>query len=342
MSSTAVTGAGASPTPYSPYNPRNRAIGVREVAGILRNYGVPDRVRNLELYKRAFVHGSYVRAEAEAFAAGCDAHEGLAPCPEGCIDLRSKSNERLEFLGDGVLECITKCYLYRRFPKANEGFMTEKKMDIVKNESIGRIAYEMGLYKWYLLSADAEAKKFRTNHKRLGCLFESFLGALFLDFSDHGKDMARGYSVCAAYIEAIFDRHINWTALITSDDNYKKQLQVMVQQTFGITPTYLQLRRTEEEGFTVGVYVALNVPVEDVRHEKSVALRAVLDSREGREIRRRVPEAASAKTDAAAAFRLLREYSEAHDGRLFVCLGTESHMIKKKAEQECCRKVLGL
>ena len=41
--------------------------------------------------------------------------------------LRTKSNERLEFLGDGVLECITKYYLYRRFPKENEGFMTEKK-----------------------------------------------------------------------------------------------------------------------------------------------------------------------------------------------------------------------
>ena len=39
------------------------------------------------------------------------------------------NNERLEFLGDGVLECITKYYLYRRFPKENEGFMTEKKID---------------------------------------------------------------------------------------------------------------------------------------------------------------------------------------------------------------------
>ena len=48
----------------------------------------------------------------------------------------------LEFVGDGVLELITKYYLYRRFPKANEGFMTEKKIAIVKNESIGKLAYE--------------------------------------------------------------------------------------------------------------------------------------------------------------------------------------------------------
>ena len=45
---------------------------------------------------------------------------------------------------------------YRRFPKENEGFMTEKKIALVKNESIGRMAYEMGLNKWYIISANAE------------------------------------------------------------------------------------------------------------------------------------------------------------------------------------------
>ena len=71
----------------------------------------------------------------------------IAPKPPGCLPLSTKSNERLEFLGDGVLECITKYYLYRRFPKEDEGFMTEKKIALVKNESIGKLAYEMGLNK---------------------------------------------------------------------------------------------------------------------------------------------------------------------------------------------------
>ena len=99
------------------------------------------------------------------------------------MPLSTKSNERLEFLGDGVLECITKYYLYRRFPKEDEGFMTEKKIALVKNESIGKQAYEMGLNKWYIISNHAEEKKTRTNLKKLGCLFESFLGALFLDYN---------------------------------------------------------------------------------------------------------------------------------------------------------------
>ena len=99
------------------------------------------------------------------------------------MPLKQKSNERLEFLGDGVLEAITKYYLYRRFPKENEGFMTEKKIALVKNESLGRLAYNMGLNKWLLLSNHAEDKKSRTNLKKLGCLFEAFLAALFLDYN---------------------------------------------------------------------------------------------------------------------------------------------------------------
>ena len=58
----------------------------------------------------------------------------IADKPANCMKLRTKSNERLEFLGDGILEAITKYYLYRRFPKENEGFMTEKKIALVKTK----------------------------------------------------------------------------------------------------------------------------------------------------------------------------------------------------------------
>ena len=80
---------------------------------------------------------------------------------------KKKSNERQEFLGDGVLELITK-YILQEISKENEGFMTEKKIAIVKNENIGRIAYEMGLHKWLIISKNAEEKKTRTNLKKVG------------------------------------------------------------------------------------------------------------------------------------------------------------------------------
>ena len=67
-------------------------------------------------------------------------------------------------MGKG-LELITKYYLYRRFQKADEGFMFEK--IALVNEHIGRLAYEMRLHKWLIMSRHAEEKKTRTNLKNL-------------------------------------------------------------------------------------------------------------------------------------------------------------------------------
>ena len=165
---------------FNPYNPLNSEITLNDVQYILTKYGIPSNVFNFELYRRAFIHRSYTKRPAFE---NMQQNITIVEKPADCIPLSSKSNERLEFLGDGVLECVTKYYLYRRFPKADEGFMTEKKIAIVKNEAIGKIALEMGLQKWLIISRNAEEKKIRTNLKKLGCLFESFIGALFLDFN---------------------------------------------------------------------------------------------------------------------------------------------------------------
>ena len=139
---------------FNPYNEKNTEVTIADVKQILEKYGVShSHIFNINLYKRAFVHKSYVkRPQLE----NEENNITIAPKPDNCMKLRTKSNERLEFLGDGVLECITKYYLYRRFPKENEGFMTEKKIALVKNEHIGKLAYEMGLHKWYIISARAD------------------------------------------------------------------------------------------------------------------------------------------------------------------------------------------
>ena len=166
---------------FDPYNPNNVEITLNNVQSILNNYGITAKIHNIDLYKRAFIHKSYTkRPNIE----NLEANIKIVERPVDCLPLKTKSNERLEFLGDGVLELITKYSLYRRFPKADEGFMTEKKIALVKNEHIGRLAYEMKLHKWLIMSKHAEEKKTRTNLKKLGCLFEAFLGALFLDFNN--------------------------------------------------------------------------------------------------------------------------------------------------------------
>ena len=214
---------------FNPYNSNNVEITLNQVQSILTRYGVPGKVNNLALYKRAFVHKSYTKRPQ---LYNLQENITITEQPVNCLPLHTKSNERLEFLGDGVLECITKYYLYRRFPKENEGFMTEKKIALVKNESIGKLALEMGLHKYYIISKHAEEKKTRTNLKKLGCLFESFLGALFLDFNKiQIKDedswfesvfvTGPGFQIAQKFIESIFEKHVDWIKLIETDDNYK-------------------------------------------------------------------------------------------------------------------------
>jgi dsRNA-specific ribonuclease len=308
---------------FDPYNPKNKEISKRQVETFLKRYGVPDTVHNLNLYKRAFVHRSYVkRPHLENIERGIT----LVEQPNDCLPLKTKSNERLEFLGDGVLELITKYYLYRRFPKENEGFMTEKKIALVKNESIGKMAYEMGLNHWYILSKNAEEKKTRTNLKKLGCLFEAFLGALFLDFNkitisdsdDWFKNVfvtGPGFQIAQIFVETIFDKHVDWIKLLETDDNYKNILQVKIQKEFKVTPVYLTIDNTTDEGYTMGVYLCLGEAPHKLR-----------------------PNTAKPFSYYNSFTKIHEKYAE--EQFIFVFLGKGTHKIKKKAEQEACLQAL--
>jgi dsRNA-specific ribonuclease len=316
---------------FNPFNFKNREITESEVCDILKKYGVPDKVHNINLYKRAFVHKSYCKRPAVE-----NEENGIIieSRPNDCMTLKTKSNERLEFLGDGVLECITKYYLYRRFPKANEGFMTEKKIALVKNEHIGRLAYEMGLNKWYIISKNAEEKKTRTNLKKLGCLFEAFLGALFLDFNkisikDEDKWFENvfvtgpGFQIAQTFIEGIFEQHVDWVKLIQNDDNYKNILQVILQKAFQVTPVYREITEWDEDtGYNMGVYLCLNKKSHEFNPQDSDI--------------KRLKE-----------FGSFENFKQTWQNRgnkwksgLVLFLSESKHKIKKKAEQSACKMAI--
>jgi dsRNA-specific ribonuclease len=305
---------------FNPYNPSNVEITLNDVQSILKEYDVPPHVVNMELYKRAFVHRSYTKRPAFE---NLLQNVTIVPQPDDCMALKSKSNERLEFLGDGLLELVTKYYLYRRFPKENEGFMTEKKIAIVKNEAIGRIAYEMGLHKWLILSKHAEEKKTRTNLKKLGCLFESLLGALFLDFNkrvvkdDDGwfQDMfvtGPGFQMVQKFIENIFEKHIDWIQLIQNDDNYKNILQVKIQKEFKVTPHYLEMEHDDENGYRMGVFLCVGEPIHNVKCSNAIAFKEM------------------------KSFQAIQRHITQNNGKAFIFMGEGTHKIKRKAEQQAC------
>ena len=308
---------------FNPYNPLNKEITLNEVQSILTKYGVPPIVNNLDLYKRAFVHKSYTkRPNFENIQQKIT----IVDKPSDCLPLKSKSNERLEFLGDGILELIAKYYLYRRFPKENEGFMTEKKIAMVKNEAIGKIAIEMHLNNWLILSKHAEEKGIRTNLKRLGCVFESFLGALFLDFNKivvKDEDSwfqtmfvtGPGFQMAQKFVENIFEKHIDWISLIKNDDNYKNILQVKIQKEFKVTPQYLEIEHDTEFGYKMGVYLCLGQQIYNLKPQDALNITKF-------------------KT-----FKMIHEYVN-ENGKIFLFMGQGQHKIKRKAEQIACNEAL--
>ena len=307
---------------YDPYNPNNTEITLKDIQCILKAHGLPGEVFNIALYKRAFVHSSYVvKSEKE----NEENNVKLVDKPINCLPLKHKSNERLEFLGDGILEAITKYYLYKRFPKENEGFMTEKKIALVKNESIGKIAYQMRLQKWFVLSKSAEEKNMRTNIKKLGCLFEAFLGALFLDFNkfpieDEGNYFKNificgpGFQMAQLFLESVFEKYVDWNELLQTDDNYKNILHVKIQKKFKITPDYVDFDPEDKSTYLMGVFLCLNCKVYNMDPIKARNL-------------------SEFKTlDAIESYA-----NENPEEPLFVLLGKAENKTKKKAEQIACK-----
>jgi dsRNA-specific ribonuclease len=308
---------------FNPYNSLNKEITENQIKGILTAYGLPPIVHNIDIYMRAFVHRSYTkRPHLENLEQGII----IVDRPHDCIPLKTKSNERQEFLGDGVLELITKYLLYRRFPKENEGFMTEKKIAIVKNEAIGRIAYELGLHNWLIVSRNAEEKKTRTNLKKLGCLFEAFIGAIFLDFNKiqvNDQDgwfqnvfvTGPGFQMAQKFVENVFEQHIDWVELIRNDDNYKNILQVKIQKEFKVTPHYVELNVSEEEGYRMGVFLCVGDHIYNMDRNKAIPY------------------------EKFGSFGSITEYLKTND-TILVFLGEGTHKIKKKAEQSACSDVI--
>lgn len=308
---------------FNPYNPLNVKVKDSDIKTILKTYGLPPLIHNIELYKRAFIHRSYTK---RPHLENIKQKITIMPKPDDCMPLHTKSNERLEFLGDGVLELATKYYLYRRFPKENEGFMTEKKIALVKNEAIGKLALDMGLHKWYIISKHAEEKKIRHNLKKLGCLFESFIGALFLDMNKITvKDEENwfsnvfvtgpGFQMVQKFIENIFEKHINWIELIQQDNNYKNLLQVSLQKEFKITPEYVELNYDVEEGYHMGVYLCLGTLLHEVDVKDAIPYKNL------------------------GSYEAIHKYIESH-GKILVYMGSGKHKIKKKAEQLACEEAI--
>lgn len=125
---------------------------------------------------------------------------------------RPINNERLEFLGDAILDAVISDYLYNKFPLENEGFLTELRSKIVNGQNLSLLAQHLGLSDF--VSANVNSVKAKT--RILEDTFEAFIGAIYMD---------RGYNAVTAFVLRLLRQQvIDIDALQLTDVNYKSKL----------------------------------------------------------------------------------------------------------------------
>ncbi len=158
-------------------------------------------------------------------------------------------NERLEFLGDAVLDFVIGDYLFHHFPEMKEGELTWLRASLVKGETLAQFARKISIGKFLLLGKGEEESGGRERNSILGSAFEALIGAIYLD-----KGLEAVRSFLAPFIEPKLDLLLQ--EAIGMDP--KSRLQEFVQEWLGITPSYKTL---EEKGpehaktFVVGVFI---------------------------------------------------------------------------------------
>ncbi|RME95567.1 MAG: ribonuclease III [Verrucomicrobia bacterium] len=139
-------------------------------------------------------------------------------------------NQRLEFLGDAVLELVLSAELFRRFPERDEGWLTQTRARLVRRDTLHRLARELELGKYLRLSAGEERGGGRKRASNLADAFEALLGAVYLD---QGLETARG--VMLELLRAELDQ----LAEESDPDNPKGQLQEHFQARGEPLPEYV-------------------------------------------------------------------------------------------------------
>ncbi len=183
---------------------------------------------NKELLKQAFTHRSFINENKH---------------------LAQENNERLEFLGDAILELATTTYLFNTYPKRNEGELTAFRAALVNTNTLSELSTKIGFNAFLLLSRGESKDTGRARQYILADCFEAFIGAIFLD---------QGYDSAYKFIETNL---LSLTEEIVKTGSWidaKSHLQEKSQELLSITPIY---ETVSEEGpdhnkhFTVGVKI---------------------------------------------------------------------------------------
>lgn len=173
-------------------------------------------------------------------------------------------NERLEFLGDAILEMVSSDFLYRNYNEP-EGIMTSWRAALVRTESIGDAGKELGYEPLVRLSKGEKHGSDRAHDVILADCFEAVIGAIYLD---------QGYETAKAFI---YKHILNKIDEILEEGSWrdpKSYFQELAQKNDGETPVYRTLKEEgpdHDKNFTVGVYVGEKIKGTGIGHSKQEA-----------------------------------------------------------------------
>lgn len=186
------------------------------------------KFKDAKLLQTALVHSSYLNEHK---------------------DKVSDHNERLEFLGDAVLELVTTEYLYATFPKSEEGELTSLRAALVKGKHLSLVAEGLGLGEFLFLSHGEEKSGGREKSYILANTLEALIGAIYLD---------RGFSVAHKFISKFILTNLGDILKKGLHVDAKSKFQEIAQDTLGVTPTYAvlsELGPDHDKVFEIGAYL---------------------------------------------------------------------------------------
>lgn len=185
---------------------------------------------DINLLKKACTHRSYLNENKNA---------GL------------EHNERLEFLGDAVLELVVTSFLFRKYPNKNEGDLTSFRSALVNTNSLSKVALHIGIDKYLLLSKGESKDTGRARSIIHADTLEAIIGSIYLD---------KGYDAAANFISSQLLEVIDIDEIVENKTwlDAKSRFQEKAQEITGLTPSYKTMKETGPDHnkiFTLAVFI---------------------------------------------------------------------------------------
>ena len=186
------------------------------------------KFKNKDLLVQAFVHRSFLNEN---------------------LDFKLSHNERLEFLGDAVLEQIVTEHLYKEYPEKSEGELTSLRAALVNAKMLAKIAQDLEFNNFLLLSQGEAKEEGKARQYILANTFESFIGSLYLD---------QGLDICRKFIKNNLIKELPFIIESGIFKDAKSRFQEEAQEKTGLTPVYNVLEEwgpDHDKKFVIGVFL---------------------------------------------------------------------------------------